>query len=183
MAGVNTRIDALRVRIQESLSYTLDRLFSEAQDTYFTIEDQLEEMDRLLTTLWEDAARTHDKPGLRRLSERVSFLEDRFEEVDSALRGRPRRVRRKFSFYSFFQQWQDGTSEARYSAEVSSRTEAYQILGVEAGCPLSEITKAFRKSLKSLHPDVRGGDRSAEPELRKLIAAYTFIKKDMAGSR
>jgi len=36
--------------------------------------------------------------------------------------------------------------------------------------------KAFRKRAKELHPDVRAGDRSGEVQLRKLIAAYQYIK-------
>jgi hypothetical protein len=181
MTAMKARIDSLRIKIQDSLAYTLDRLFEESQDTYFSYEEKLEELDRLLTCLLDEVSRTYDKAGTRRLSERIMFLEDRFDEIDSGLRGRPRRTRRRFSFYDFFRfsqgggQW-DGAAPA---SEISSSAEAYQILGIETGSNLSAITAAFRRSVKALHPDARGGDRSAEPELRKLIAAYQYIKKEL----
>ena len=183
MTAMKSRLDSLRVKIQDSLTYTLDCLFEESQDTYFSFEEKLEELDRLLTCLMDEACRTHDKAGTRRLSERIMFLEDRFEEIDSGLRGRPRRTRRRFSFYDFFRfsqgggQW-DGAAPV---SEISSSAEAYQILGIATGSDISVITAAFRRSVKALHPDARGGDRSAEPELRKLIAAYQYIKKELSG--
>jgi hypothetical protein len=183
MTVMKDRIDSLRVKIQDSLAYTLDRLFEESQDTYFSFEEKLEELDRLLTCLLEEVSRTHDKAGTRRLSERILFLEDRFEEIDSGLRGRPRRTRRKFSFYDFFRfsQGEGRWDGAASVSEISSSAEAYRILGIETGSTLSVVTAAFRRSVKALHPDARGGDRSAEPELRKLIAAYQYIKKELTG--
>jgi curved DNA-binding protein CbpA len=41
---------------------------------------------------------------------------------------------------------------------------------------MAKVTAAFRRLAKQLHPDARGGDRSQEPQLRKLVAAYQFIK-------
>ncbi len=60
--------------------------------------------------------------------------------------------------------------------EVQSAVEAYDILGLEQGAALKEVTAAFRRKAKELHPDSRNGDRSSEPELRKLLAAYQFLK-------
>jgi len=176
---VKARIYLLREKIHDGIDFSLDRLFSEAQDTYFLYEEQLEELDRLLTAILGEADRTIDQGGIKRLFERIQFLEDRFEEIDSGLRGRPMRARRRFSFYGFFRSWQESNSSgSTIQSEISSSAEAYEILGVKTGTPLPAITAAFRRSVKSLHPDVRGGDRSAEPALRKLIAAYQLIKKE-----
>ena len=182
MIDVKVRIHALRAKVHDGIGFSLDRLFSEAQDTYFQYEEQLEELDRLLSTILAEADRTADKGEVKRLFERLAFLEDRFEEIDSSLRGRPMRPRRRFSFFNFFRNWQEsGTAGSPVQSEVSSTAEAYQILGVEAGSTLSAVTAAFRRSVKAMHPDVRGGDRSAEPALRKLIAAYQMIKRELTG--
>jgi hypothetical protein len=61
--------------------------------------------------------------------------------------------------------------------EVNNATDAYEILGLEFGSPLTEVTTAFRHRAKELHPDARNGDRSSEPELRRIIAAYQFLKE------
>src|SRR2546425_2783089 len=60
--------------------------------------------------------------------------------------------------------------------EVSNAAEAFAILGLEEGSSYTAVMKAFRKRAKELHPDVRAGDRSGEVQLRKLIAAYQYIK-------
>jgi curved DNA-binding protein CbpA len=49
-------------------------------------------------------------------------------------------------------------------------------LGLEEGSSYTAVTKAFRRKAKELHPDSRDGDRSGEAQLRKLIAAYQYIK-------
>ena len=59
---------------------------------------------------------------------------------------------------------------------------AYEVLGVEFGSPLPVVTRAFRERAKKIHPDIRQGDRSSEPELRRIIEAYQFLKTDYFGS-
>ena len=54
--------------------------------------------------------------------------------------------------------------------------EAYEILGLDSGCSPTAVTRAFRQKAKELHPDSRDGDRSGEPKLRKLIAAYQYLR-------
>jgi DnaJ-class molecular chaperone len=59
-------------------------------------------------------------------------------------------------------------------------SEAYDILGLEDGASLLKVTRAFRQRAKDLHPDAREGDRSAEPELRRIIEAYQFLKESLS---
>ena len=42
---------------------------------------------------------------------------------------------------------------------------------------LWNFTTAFRQRAKELHPDARNGDRSSEPELRRILEAYQFLKE------
>ena len=54
--------------------------------------------------------------------------------------------------------------------------DAYAAMGVEFGSSLADVTAAFRYKAKQLHPDSNNGDRSAEPELRRMLEAYQFLK-------
>jgi curved DNA-binding protein CbpA len=55
-----------------------------------------------------------------------------------------------------------------------------EVLGLEFGSSLATITAAFRRRAKMLHPDVRKGDRSSEPELRRIIEAYQYLKDNLS---
>jgi DnaJ-domain-containing protein 1 len=115
--------------------------------------------------------------ALKRFEARFVILEDRCEEVDAALRQRPMRRRQRINLSDFFRQSQGGNGRAEASQpEISSLTEAYAVLGVEPETRPALITAVFRKLVKELHPDANGGDRSHEPRLRKLMAAYQLIK-------
>jgi curved DNA-binding protein CbpA len=50
-------------------------------------------------------------------------------------------------------------------------------MGVEFGSSLTDVTTAFRQKAKLLHPDANHGDRSSEPELRRMLDAYQFLKE------
>jgi DnaJ-domain-containing protein 1 len=117
---------------------------------------------------------------LERLERRLDFVEDRFEELESELFNRPRRRRkRRPSLADFFRAAAGGGGSGEAGdpqSEVRTSAEAYAILGLEDDSSLTVVTRAFRQKLKELHPDARDGDRSAEPQLRKLIAAYQYLK-------
>ena len=55
--------------------------------------------------------------------------------------------------------------------------DAYAAMGMEFGSSLADVTAAFRHKAKQLHPDSNNGDRSAEPELRRMLEAYQFLKE------
>jgi hypothetical protein len=176
------RIQEVRERVQEGLSYAFDRLLHERMDTYFLMEERLEEFERLFSTLAQEIDFTADVTSFQRLEERFYYLEDSFEELDSELRGRPARRRQgRFNFFNFFRQWQSEHEEkhGQSASEILDAAEAYQILGLAMGSDLKSVTAAFRRLVKGLHPDARDGDRSQEPRLRKLVAAYEFIKRDL----
>jgi DnaJ-domain-containing protein 1 len=150
-------------------------------DTYFILEERLQEFERLFLNIHQEIDGTTEVASFQRLEDRFNYLEDYFEEVDSELRGRPARQRaRRFSFFNFFRQWQAEQEKATQAiSEIRDAAEAYQVLGLSAGSDLKTVTTAFRRLVKSLHPDTREGDRTAEPQLRKLMAAYQFIKREL----
>jgi len=61
--------------------------------------------------------------------------------------------------------------------EVNTAGEAYEALGLEFGSSMSDVTKAFRERAKKFHPDARKGDRSSEPQLRRILEAYQILKE------
>ena len=177
------RVDELRKRVEKSASEAFERVYHERMDTYFAQQDRLEEMELLLLQIPEEITRTQDLDGLKRLSNRLNFLEDHFDEIDSEMYNRPARPRYgRFNLFDFLRQW-TGQSSNGCSDEIMSEDEAFRELEVEPGSSLKTVKAAFRRLIKELHPDVRGGDRSTEPKLRKLVAAYESIKKRAAARK
>lgn len=170
------RVAEVQARVQDGLSYACDRLLAERMDTYFILEERLQEFERLFLNIHQEIDGTTEVASFQRLEERFNYLEDYFEEVDSELRDRPARRRgSKFSFFNFLRQWQ----AEQAIDEIRDTAEAYQVLGLSVGSDLKTVTATFRRLVKDFHPDTREGDRSTEPQLRKLMAAYQFIKKEL----
>lgn len=71
-----------------------------------------------------------------------------------------------------------GDDPTAAKGEIHSSTQAFEVLGVEFGSSLSAVTRAFRERAKKLHPDSRQGDRGSEPELRRIIEAYQYLKTE-----
>jgi DnaJ-domain-containing protein 1 len=159
----------------------MDHMMQEQVDTYFRVEEGLGEIDRTLLLIAGELDQIQDQSGALRLQSRLEFVEDRFEEFDSEIRQRPRRRRRRINFADFFKAAGGGGGEAGTSrGEITSTTEAFAVLGLEYGSSMAQITAAFRQRAKKLHPDVRKGDRSAEPELRRIIEAYQFLRDNVS---
>ena len=70
-----------------------------------------------------------------------------------------------------------GGDLSQSAGSVNNAVDAYAIMGVEFGSSLADVTAAFRQKAKLLHPDANQGDRSSEPELRRMLEAYQFLKE------
>ena len=179
VAGMNRRIADLRTKTEESLDFAIDTMFQDRVDSYFRVEEGLAEIDRMLNLIECDVEETYEMTAAQRLESRLEFIEDRFDEFDSEIRQRPRRRRRKINLFNFFKAAGGGGNEPTTSkGEIQSSVEAYSALGVEFGSSMSAVTRAFRQQVKKIHPDIRNGDRSSEPELRRIIEAYQYLKHD-----
>jgi DnaJ-class molecular chaperone len=53
--------------------------------------------------------------------------------------------------------------------------DLYSVLGVAKTAKPEDITKAYRKLAKKLHPDLNPGDKAAEEKFKKVTAAYGII--------
>ncbi len=177
--GMRRRIDALRVKASDSLDFAIENMMEARTDSYFRIEQGLEEISRALETIEEELLSVRDLTNAMRLESRLEFMEDRWDEMDSEARERPRRRKKKINLADFLKtaggsnSW-DGSGS---SGEIRTAFEAYAVLGLEDGASLLAVTRAFRVKAKDLHPDANEGDRSHEPELRRIIEAYQFLKE------
>ncbi|GJL53609.1 MAG: hypothetical protein NPIRA02_07410 [Nitrospirales bacterium] len=181
VSGMTRRIAELRMKTEESLDFAIDTMFQERVEAYLRLEEGLAEVDRMLNVVECDIDDIHELHAAERLESRLEFIEDRFDEFDSEIRQRPRRRRKKINLFNFFKAaGGEGGDPTAAKGEINSAGEAYSALGLEFGSPMSAVTRAFRQQIKKIHPDVRKGDRSSEPELRKIIEAYQFLKDDHA---
>ena len=51
----------------------------------------------------------------------------------------------------------------------------YKVLGVDENATASQITKAYRKLAKKLHPDVNSGDPTSEERFKQITSAYDVL--------
>jgi DnaJ-class molecular chaperone len=61
--------------------------------------------------------------------------------------------------------------------------DPYSVLGVAKTATAEEISKAYRKLAKKLHPDLNPGDKSAEEKFKKVTAAYDIIGDEKKRAR
>jgi hypothetical protein len=170
------RIVEVQARASEDLDYAFEKLLQDQPDFYLKMEEGFEEIRQTITLVGDELEQASGLSELERLDRRIEFIEDRFEDLESELFERPRRRRkRRPSLFDFFRAASGGGAGGD-PGDVRTAAEAYEVLGLEAGCTLTQVTRAFRQRAKELHPDARDGDRSGEPTLRKLIAAYQYLR-------
>ena len=175
------RIFEIQARSGKDMDYAFEALLQEQPDLFLKMEGELEEVMRMVDLIGDELDGASGLSELERLDRRIEFIEDRFEELEAELFNRPRRRRkRRPNLFDFFRTATGGGGGSGGSAdpqgEVTNSTDAFAILGLEAGSSYTVVTKAFRKKAKELHPDARDGDRSGEAQLRKLISAYQYLK-------
>lgn len=176
--GMNRRIGSLRAKTEDSMDVAVDTMMQDRVDSFFRVEQGLEEIVKSLLQIEEELEQIRDLSGAMRLESRLEFVEDRWDDLDSEIRERPRRRRRKISLADLLKAASGGGGDlSQSSGSVNNAVDAYAIMGVEFGSSLADVTAAFRQKAKLLHPDANNGDRSSEPELRRMLEAYQFLKE------
>lgn len=174
---VRDRVSDFHHRVQKCSDEALEKVLYERMDTYFTQEARLEALDQVLIQLSMEVDQSEELYHLKKISDRINYLEEHFDDIESKLYNRPARPRRdRPNIFDFFRRAQS-QSQSEKGSEIHSENEACQELGIENGSSLKKVKRAFRKLIKDLHPDQHNGDRSTEPKLRKLVEAYEFLKK------
>jgi hypothetical protein len=62
------------------------------------------------------------------------------------------------------------------------RRGARHTLGVSPTATRAEITAAYRRLVKRLHPDANSGSRTGEKQLREVLAAYRALSREWGGT-
>src|SRR5688572_33367584 len=93
--GMRRRIDSLRPKAEESLELAVDTMMQERVDSFFRVEQGLEEVMKSLAQIEEEIAEIRDLSGAMRLESRLEFVEDRWDDFDSEIRERPRSEERR----------------------------------------------------------------------------------------
>jgi hypothetical protein len=176
-SGMQNRIGSLRSKTEDSLDFAVDTMMEERVDGFFRVEQGLEEIVKSLVEIEEELEAIRDLSGAMRLESRLEFVEDRWDEFDSEIRERPRRRRKRVSLADMLKAASGSGQLSESPHAVNNAVDAYAIMGVEFGSSLADVTAAFRIKAKQLHPDANNGDRSSEPELRRMLEAYQFLKE------
>ncbi len=180
-AKMRDLIESLIRKSMAGMDLAMDKMFALQPETYLRYEERFSELARLLECLQLELKSVDSWSELDRIQRRVYFLEERFEDIDSVLRKRPRRSRSRFSMDNLFRVSQGGPGRSRSASRVDenglSLEEACEVLGIDISAKLPEIRKKFRTLMKELHPDIRMGDRSKEGQMRKILAAYEVLKQ------
>jgi len=177
-SSMQKRIESLRSKTEDSMEIAVDTMMEERVDNYFRVEPGLDEIVKSLLQIEEELELVRDFSGALRLESRLEFVEDRWDDLDSEIRERPKRRRKKVSLADMLKAaGGGGGSLSDNPTGVNNAVDAYAIMGVEFGSSLSDVTAAFRVKAKQLHPDANNGDRSSEPQLRRMLEAYQFLKE------
>ena len=171
-SGMRRRIDSLRPKAEESLELAVDTMMQERVDSFFRVEEGLEEIIKTLVQIEAELVEIRDLSGAMRLESRLEFVEDRWDDFDSEIRERPRRRRKKVSLADMLKAAGGGGDPSQGPSGINNAMDAYAAMGVEFGSSLADVTASFRHKAKQLHPDSNNGDRSAEPELRRIFGIW-----------
>jgi len=100
---------------------------------------------------------------------------DYFEGLDQAERDeRARAERRDNSGYAEASHY--GWAGSGHGSRSQDEMRALGVLELEADADFAAIKKAWREKAKTVHPDVKPGDKRAAAEFQKLQLAYEVLK-------
>jgi DnaJ-domain-containing protein 1 len=183
-AALRRRLEEMVSESRKGMEYALERMFLIQPESYILFDERYSELLRLFGCLLRELDEVNSWGALLQIQRRAGFLEERFEDVDCVLWNRPRKSRSRISWSRFFGHatGSGGGDSGNSSGSDAglSHSEACMVLGVEVTANLTEVRNRFRNLVKSLHPDVRHGDRSSEAEMRKVIEAYNVLKSILA---
>ena len=126
-SGMRQRIDSLRQKTETSLELAVDTMMESRVDSFFRVEQGLEEVIRSLIEIDEELGVIRDLSGAMRLESRLEFVEDRWDEFDSEIRERPRRRRKKVSLADMLKAASGDLSQG--GTGVNNAMDAYAIMG------------------------------------------------------
>lgn len=176
-------LSKMKAALPDVLEHAFSRYYETQPMTYLKVEEKTYRFEDLLMGLQAEVNRVEGMANLRQVAGRANYVADQLDALESNVFKRARRRgRRPFNLADFLDKFtkQSSNGTSSKNGEVSSLSEAYETLDLEEGCNLRQLMTAFRKLAKKYHPDARGGDRSDEGALRRVVAAYQMIKESLA---
>ena len=172
-------IERMACRCQDSSWFSLERSLDMDWSVggFGEIEERFSELERLFSGLLDEVARETSRTGLAKIARKTEFLEDRFEEMDSLLRNRPRKKRSSLPWEKFFRMGVEGGGPHSVGKKEERFRSACRTLGIPETSGWEDIRKKIRALLKEMHPDMRSGDRSQEGRMREILDSYNFLKE------
>jgi curved DNA-binding protein CbpA len=74
----------------------------------------------------------------------------------------------------------DSSTTQKVPSMDDNDIDPYAVLGVAATASQDQITHAYRRKLRALHPDTRGASTPADPaadeQLRRIMSAYAVLR-------
>ncbi len=138
--GMRRRIESLRPKAEESLELAVDTMMEERVDSFFRVEQGLEEVIKSLLQIEEEIGEVRDLSGAMRLESRLEFVEDRWDDFDSEIRERPRRRRKKISLADMLKAAGGGGGDlSQGSSGINNAMDAYAAMGVEFGSDADDV--------------------------------------------
>src|SRR5215813_1757983 len=129
--GMRRRIESLRPKAEDSLEVAVDTMMQDRVDSFFRIEEGLEEILKSLAQIEDEITEIRDLAGAMRLESRLEFVEDRWDDFDSEIRERPRRRRRKISLADMLKAAGGGGGDlSQGSGSINNAMDAYAAMGV-----------------------------------------------------
>jgi hypothetical protein len=101
-----------------------------------------------------------------------SFKASRHDRVAAAVRDF--QAGRRVDAFGFFRQ--RAAAQPRERRLTRLQTLALETLALDSNAEAAEIRTRYKELVKRYHPDVNGGDRSAEQQLQRVIRAYQTLK-------
>ena len=84
-SGMHKRIGSLRSKTEDSMEVAVDTMMEERVDSYFRVEQGLDEIIKSLLQIEEELEQICDLSGAMRLESRLEFVEDRWDDLDSEI--------------------------------------------------------------------------------------------------
>lgn len=79
--------------------------------------------------------------------------------------------------FGFFGEERDAGRAGRQAARADPRdTAMMRAMDLEPGFTLEELKQRYKVLVKRHHPDLHGGDRTAEERLKRINEAYKYLK-------
>ena len=149
----------------------VDTMMQERVDSYFRVEQGLDEIVKSLLRIEEELQQICDLSGAMRLESRLEFVEDRWDDLDSEIRERPRRRRRKISLATCSR----GGRARRNLSQGSGVNNRSMVGHYGESSALLAASRSLRH--RQIAPScANNGDRSSERELRPCSKPTNFSK-------